>query len=34
MLGLKYFLLSQQALALYRQFTKAIQHIPDSSTRM
>lgn len=33
MLGLKYFLLSQQALALYRQFTKTVRHIPDASTR-
>ena len=32
-LGLKYFLLTQQSLALYRQFAKVIAKIPDTRTR-
>lgn len=32
-LGLKYFMLAQQSLALYRQFNKAIVKIPDERTR-
>ena len=32
-LGLKYFMLSKQALDLYRQFCKTIVKIPDGTTR-
>jgi len=32
-LDLKHFLLSAQALSLYRQFFKVIHKIPDSGTR-
>lgn len=32
-LDLKYFLLSQKALALYRQFIRAITKVPDRQTK-
>jgi hypothetical protein len=32
-LGLKYFLLSQKALTLYRQFIKSIAKAPDAQTK-
>lgn len=33
MKGIKYFMLSHQSLALYRDFIKLITKIPDSTTR-
>ena len=33
MKNLKYFILSQQSLTLYREFLKTIRRIPDASTK-